>query len=105
MSHWNHRLFKKTYENGEVEYSIREVFYNDDGTIYANMVGGVELEGESPESLREYIGWCLKALDEPMLIDGEVEYVDYFDENDPDQWVEIDDVSDLFNNNGNGGEA
>lgn len=89
MGHWNHRLFKKTFDNGEVEYTVREVFYNDDGTIHANMVDGVELACESIEGLREYIGWCLKALDEPMLVDGEVEYVDYNDYDDPDQWIEV----------------
>ncbi len=34
MSHWNHRVIKKIYEDGEEEYGIHEVFYNTDGTIF-----------------------------------------------------------------------
>jgi hypothetical protein len=34
MSHWNHRVVKQVID-GTDWYSVREVFYNDDGTIYA----------------------------------------------------------------------
>ena len=36
---WNHRVVKKVFNKGtedeEEQYSIREVFYNSDGAIYA----------------------------------------------------------------------
>jgi len=81
MSHWNHRVVKKVFdkgtENEESQYSIREVFYNDDGTIFGYTSEPIDLACETPEALREYINWCLAALDKPFLIDGEVTFVDY----------------------------
>lgn len=35
MPHWNHRIVKQTLKDGTDWYSVREVFWNDDGTIYA----------------------------------------------------------------------
>lgn len=78
MGHWNHRVVKKVFnkgtENEEEQYSIREVFYNNDGSIYAYTENPIDLACESLDGLREYIGWCLKALDAPILIDGEVKF-------------------------------
>lgn len=73
---WNHRVVKKTLEDGSVEYSIRETFYNEEGVIYAYGENPVSLSCESIEDLSQYIEWCLKAIGEPLLIDGEVEFAD-----------------------------
>ena len=75
-TNWNHRVVKKTYPSGDVEYSVREVFYNADGSIFAYTESPVGIVGESVESLREYCQWVLKCLDEPILVDGEVVFVD-----------------------------
>ena len=91
MEHyWNHRVVKKTYETGEVEYSVRETHYNEDGTIYAYTIDPTSLACESIEGLREYIGWCLKALDKPILEDGKVEFVDYDDDLDDIDFGDLD---------------
>ncbi|SRR5258706_8080132 len=86
MAHWNHRVVKETYRKGmedeEDQYSIREIFYNDDGSIMGYTDQPIDLACETPEALREYILWCLKALDEPFLIHGEVE----FKNTDEDDW-------------------
>jgi len=76
MSHWNHRVIKKTwnkgYEHEESQYGIHEVFYNDDGEIYAHPETAVTLSNETIEDLREYLQWCLESLDKPILIEGEI---------------------------------
>ena len=75
MSHWNHRVVKEI-NHGEVVFSVREVFYNDDDSIYAYTQEPVDISGESIAALREYLQWCLICLDKPILIDGEVVFVD-----------------------------
>ena len=82
--HWNHRVIKAVDNNGEESYSVREVFYNNDGTIYAYDSDPVDLTGETMEDLKQYLDWCYKSLDTPVLIDGEVIFVDYDEEFDPD---------------------
>jgi tetrahydromethanopterin S-methyltransferase subunit H len=73
---WNHRVVKKQYPNGEIQYSVREVFYNEDSTIYAYTENPVDIAGESISDLKVYLQWCLDCLDKPVLIDGEVDFVD-----------------------------
>ena len=73
--HWNHRVVKQKIADQEF-FSVRETFYNDDGTIMAYTEDPAGVIGESIEDLREYLQWCLRALDKPVLIDGEVEFVD-----------------------------
>ena len=75
MSYWNHRVVKKTYPSGETLFSVRETHYNDDGTIYAYTIDPSDLECESVEALREYLLWCLKSLDKPVLVDSEIKFV------------------------------
>ena len=76
MTHWNHRVVKKYYDEDYTEYGIREVFYNEDGSIYAYTDNPIETRGESLESLRQFLERCLKALDQPILVDGEVVFND-----------------------------
>ena len=73
MSHWNHRVVKEIFD-GEDWFSVREVFYNDDGSIYAYTEKPVDISGESIDSLREYCKWILDCLDNPVLEDGKVEF-------------------------------
>jgi tetrahydromethanopterin S-methyltransferase subunit H len=76
MSNWNHRIVRETLKDGSFWYSVREVFYNDDGSIYAYTQNPVGISGETIEDLREYTQWILNCLDTPILIDGEVEFKD-----------------------------
>jgi hypothetical protein len=75
MGHWNHRVVKNVFDDGYEQYSIREVFYNDAGEIYAYTENPVDLACETLDGLREYIRWCLKALDNPILEEGKVKFV------------------------------
>lgn len=76
MSHWNHRVVKDVLPDGSERFSVRETFYNSDGSIYAYTQNAVDIAGESVEALREYCGWVLAALDKPVLVDGKVEFVE-----------------------------
>lgn len=79
MSHWNHRVIKKTNPDGLILYSIREVYYNEDGTIFSYMEEPLSMVEETVEELKETLQRCLKSLDTPILIDGEIECKDDFD--------------------------
>lgn len=80
MGHWNHRVVKETLQDGSSWYTVREVFYNDDNSIYAYTEDAMDASAENLDDLREYLEWMMKALDQPILIDGEVEFVDHDDE-------------------------
>lgn len=85
MTHWNHRVIKKDYCEGDsvyTEYSVRETYYNEDDSIYAYMENPCRVHGESLESLRQFLERCLKALDQPILVDGEVVFNDGGDSED-----------------------
>lgn len=77
MSHWNHRVIKST-TNGEDWYSVREVFYNEDNTIYAYTEEPIDISGSSIDELKEYLQWCLNCLDKPILVDDEVKFIDNY---------------------------
>lgn len=77
MSYWNHRVLQSKDGHGEEYYTIREVHYNDDGTIYAYSKDPRPAYGDTIEELRETLQWMLDCLDKPVLIEGEVKFVDY----------------------------
>ncbi len=76
MSHWNHRVVKEKDKDGTDWYSVREVFYNDDDSIYAYTEEPVSICGESVEGMREYCQWVMNCLDKDILVDGEVKFVE-----------------------------
>ena len=76
MGHWNHRVIQETLKNGDNWFSVREVYYNDDGSIYAYTEEASKADGETIEGVKEYLKWCLNALDKPILIDGEVKFIE-----------------------------
>ena len=58
---WNHRVVKEILE---------------DGAVYAVWGCGVGVCGESINEIKEYLQWCLECLEQPILEDGKVEFVD-----------------------------
>lgn len=76
MAHWNHRVVKQKLEDGTEWFSVREVFYNDDGSIFAYTEEPVDISGESTEELKQYTQWILDCLDKDILVDGEVTFID-----------------------------
>ena len=82
MSHWNHRIIKlKAQDGAELvdNYAVHEVYYNDDGTIYAYTNNPVRAYGDTLEELRETLNHMLKSLDAPVL-EQPIKCVDYRDD-------------------------
>ena len=82
MPYWNHRVVKEKYLNREELFSIRECHYNDDGTIYGYSKEARPAWGETIEELRWTLEHMLACLDKPILIDGEVKFVDPCEDDD-----------------------
>ena len=75
-SDWNHRVIKEILPDGKEWFSVREVFYNDDGSIFAYTEKPVDVCGESVDAIREYCQGIMNGLDKGILVDGQVEFVD-----------------------------
>jgi len=73
MSHWNHRVVRKTYPSGEVMLGIHEVFCDDAGLVWAVTDNPVSphvdesIAEETVDDLKKVIGWMLRACDAPIL--------------------------------------
>lgn len=78
MSHWNHRVIKHVYDTPDgdqaVWYNIHEVYYNEDGTIWAHTENPTAGHGETIEELRESLERMLKCLEFPILEEGKIEF-------------------------------
>jgi hypothetical protein len=87
VSFWNYRVIHSQREYpasmGKLkdemmdEFSIREVYYNDDNTIHAISQEGMAAYGESIEELKEAAVTMLEAFKAPILKEWEIEFVDY----------------------------
>jgi len=76
MSYWNHRVVKQKLQDGTDWFSVREIFYNDDDSIYAYTEKPVDISGESIEAMRVYCQWILHCLDKEILVDGDIKFVE-----------------------------
>lgn len=73
--YWNHRLIKRI-DDGYEQYGIYEVYYNDDGSIYAYTEEPIEVCGDTQEDVEEILQWMMNCLEKPVLVYGEIETVD-----------------------------
>ena len=65
---WNIRVVRDRYDNGEEFYSLREVYYDDDGNpTHMTADAGINVEGDTYEDLVEYLSWCVIAVSKPIL--------------------------------------
>lgn len=70
---WNIRVVRDRYDNGDEFYSLREVYYDDDGNVTAMTAdAGINIEGETYEDLAEYLSWCVIGLSKPVLDPAEL---------------------------------
>jgi hypothetical protein len=60
---WTYRVFRDQTSR----YSVREVFYERDGTIIGYGKAPVALVGDSPEEVLQLITWFREAFDLPIL--------------------------------------
>lgn len=68
MSHWNHRVVRRTFEGyDEVRYGIHEAYYDDNGLIWAITKDAVEVDAEDMDGLKQKLEWMQKALENPIL--------------------------------------
>jgi hypothetical protein len=68
---WNYRICKETYRKGdpheEVGFTIREVYYNKDGGIWAATEGSKGVYGDSAEDIRQGLEWMSLALSKDII--------------------------------------
>lgn len=63
MNHWNYRVVK----NKDNIFSIREVYYNEDGNVKLWSGTPEALESDDVEQLKSEVEYILKAFDTPVL--------------------------------------
>ena len=74
---WNNRIIKHE-KDGTTWYSVHEVFYNEDGSIYAYTDDAITIIGETEEETIEQVEQILRDIkDTPVLVASEIEFKDY----------------------------
>jgi len=74
---WNNRIIKHE-KDGTVWYSVHEVMYNDDGTIWSYTEDPITIVGETEEETIEQVEQILRDIkDAPVLVASEIEFKDY----------------------------
>ncbi len=63
MMEWNYRVFREK----DGDYTIREVYYDEKGSILACTENAVEPTGESLKELAQDLEWFREALTLPVL--------------------------------------
>lgn len=66
---WNHRVFKKVYPDGYIQYSIREVYGDVDSGGFGYSSNPIAPVGDDLEDLRWVLEKMLESLDNPVLED------------------------------------
>lgn len=68
---WNYRVCKETYSKGtqdeEVGFTIREVYYNKNGEIYAMSENSANIYGESLLELGEVMKKMIVSLNKEVI--------------------------------------
>lgn len=86
MPTWNHRIVKKEsrMHNAveETYYEVHEAHYNANGEICAITENSVAPLGETVEELEQELQRMLEACKKPILIDGEIDYANWDDNED-----------------------
>lgn len=67
MSHWNYRIMKRYSEQGEYEYGIHEVFYDDEGKEVNYTESSLTPVCGSVEALKAEMLIMMRAFDEEVL--------------------------------------
>ena len=70
--YWNHRVMKSTHGE-ETIYTIREVYYDHDGSIEGWTADAVAPQGETPEELREELARMIACTAQGVLYEAVLE--------------------------------
>ena len=74
---WNNRIIKHE-KDGVTWYSIHEVFYNEDGSIYAHTKDPITIVGETKLETIGQVQQILRDIKDTLVIDAsEIEFKDY----------------------------
>lgn len=86
---WDYRVVRRvfTHKNGETEFAfgIREVYYNEDGSICLMSQNDMHPYGESLGELRGDLAMMTEALDKDVLFEEDVEFKEIMRDDDPDE--------------------
>ena len=70
---WNNRIIKHE-KDGATWYSVHEVFYNEDGSIYAHTEDPITIVGETEEEAVEQAEQILRDIKNmPILVASELD--------------------------------
>ena len=68
MGHWNHRVVRRVYPDGEVHFQIHEAFYGIDGEDKVSITNDpTGIVADSLDGLKEVVQWVSGCLDKPVL--------------------------------------
>lgn len=67
MSHWNHRVFRQPDKLSGYWYTIREVYYEDNGKIKNYSAEARGVGGENIKDIKETLEWMGNCLDKPII--------------------------------------
>ena len=74
---WNNRIIKHE-KDGVTWYSVHEVFYNKDGSIYAYTEDAITIVGETKSETIGQVEQILRDIKDTLVIDAsEIEFKDY----------------------------
>ena len=74
---WNNRIIKHE-KDGVTWYSIHEVFYNEDGSIYAHTKDPITIVGETKLETIGQVQQILRDIKDTLVIDAsEIEFKDH----------------------------
>ena len=77
---WNNRIIKHE-KDGVTWYSVHEVFYNKDGSIYAYTEDPITIVGETKSETIGQVEQILRDIKDTLVIDAsEIEFKEYEEE-------------------------
>ena len=77
MGHWNYRIVRSYPANKEEAwYSIREVYYDNNGKVNGWTENAIAPESNTIEGLLETLQLMLNCLDKPVLDEANLEECD-----------------------------
>ena len=76
---WNYRIVEERNEAGEIYYSVRGVYYNEDGSIFAWDREAAKVIFESEADYSEMLRQLLEAKEKTILKEVDGEMVDTYD--------------------------
>ena len=74
---WNNRIIKHE-KNGATWHSVHEVFYNEDGSLYAHTEDPITIVGETKSETIGQVEQILRDIKDTLVIDAsEIEFKGY----------------------------